>query len=136
MDRKLKTLILYTLFALIATSVNLITQWPFFLFLSSQWSIYIALIFGTFSGLLTKYVLDKKWIFYYTPTDRSDDLYRFILYSIMGVFTTIIFWGTEISFYYLFDFKGSQYIGGGLGLMVGYFIKYILDKRYVFEVSV
>jgi hypothetical protein len=34
-----------------------------------------------------------------------------------------------------FDFYGSQYAGGALGLMIGYFIKYNLDKKYVFRES-
>jgi putative flippase GtrA len=125
---------MYCFFALIATGVNLLTQWPFFVYFSGKWILYVAIAFGTLSGLITKYVLDKKWIFFYSATDKKDDLYRFSLYSLMGFFTTLIFWGTEISFYYFFDFRGSQYIGGALGLMVGYSIKYTLDKRYVFEV--
>lgn len=132
MSNYVSTIFLYTLFALIATGINLITQWPVFVFIEGRWTIYLALAVGTFSGLLTKYILDKKWIFYYSAPDMKDDFYRFILYSLMGVFTTLIFWGTEISFYYLFDFEGAQYAGGALGLMAGYSIKYLLDKRYVF----
>jgi len=125
----------YIFFAVIATVVNLITQWLFFRTFDGAWVIYWALMAGTLTGLLTKYVLDKRWIFYYTATSRQEDLSRFGLYSLMGVFTTAIFWGTEISFYYVFDFSGSQYIGGALGLSVGYTAKYILDKKYVFRVN-
>lgn len=48
----------------------------------------------------------------------------------MGVLTTVIFWGTEMVFFYSFDFVAAQYVGGAIGLMDGYCIKYILDKKY------
>lgn len=123
----------YSLFALIATGVNLLTQWPFFALFAGRWVLYAALFAGTLTGLVTKYALDKRWIFYYTPASRRDNLGRFGLYSLMGVFTTVIFWGTEMGFYYLFDFNGAQYIGGALGLMIGYVVKYLLDKKFVFK---
>ncbi len=123
----------YGFFALIATSVNLLTQWPVFRMFDGEWVLYAALMAGTMTGLLTKYVLDKRWIFNYRASSRMDDLSCFGLYTLMGVFTTIIFWGTEMGFYYAFDFSGSQYVGGALGLMVGYTAKYMLDKKYVFR---
>ncbi len=129
----MQLIIKYFFFAVIATSVNLLTQWPIFQFFEGEWVLYLALMVGTLTGLVTKYVLDKRWIFYYTASSTKDDLSRFGLYSLMGVFTTAIFWGTEMSFYYFFDFTGSQYVGGGLGLMVGYTAKYLLDKKYVFK---
>jgi len=129
----MKTTLWYLLFALIATGVNLAVQYPFFELFSGWWVIYVALLFGTLAGLVTKYWLDKRWIFVYTPKSKQDDLSRFGLYSLMGVFTTIIFWGTEMAFYHLVAFEGSQYIGGALGLAIGYVIKYELDKRFVFK---
>jgi len=50
----------------------------------------------------------------------------------MGVFTTIIFWGTEIAFDILFQDPNAKYLGAVIGLSIGYVIKYFLDKRYVF----
>ncbi|MFO7817030.1 MAG: GtrA family protein [Thermodesulfobacteriota bacterium] len=126
-------IILYFIFALIAVGVNLASQWPFFYFFRGPWVLYAALTAGTLSGLVTKYMLDKRWIFYYRARSRQDDAVRFSLYSLMGVFTTIIFWGTEAVFFYVFDFKGAQYAGGALGLCVGYTCKYFLDKHLVFR---
>jgi putative flippase GtrA len=131
----MSALIYYCLFALIATGVNLLTQWPVFVLFDGWWVLLAALFVGTLAGLVTKYVLDKKWIFNYQATSKKDDLHKFGLYSLMGVFTTVIFWGTEMTFYYAFDFNGSQYVGGALGLMVGYIVKYYLDKKYVFKVA-
>ena len=122
----------YSLFAALATAVNLLTQWPFFALLDGPWVLYTAMAAGTITGLVTKYILDKRWIFYFTPRNRSDDAYRFMLYTTMGGFTTIIFWGTEMAFYFWVPINGAQYWGGALGLTVGYTAKYLLDRRFVF----
>ncbi len=127
----IKTL-LYILFACIAISINLLTQWPFFTFMPEELALYAALPAGTLTGLATKYVLDKRWIFFYVPAGRKDEARCFVLYSLMGVLTTCIFWGTETAFY-LLDFSGSQYVGGAIGLATGYTLKYFLDKKFVFR---
>ncbi len=132
----MKIVFLYALFAAVATAVNLLTQLLLFLVFNTWWVLYLALLFGTLTGLVTKYVLDKKYIFNYKARNRVDDFNKFSLYSLMGLFTTFIFWGAEMFFYYYFDFKGSQYVGGALGLMVGYIVKYVLDRKYVFKVAV
>lgn len=126
------TTLLYILFACTAISINLLTQWPFFTFMPEELALYAALPAGTLTGLAAKYVLDKRWIFFYTPADREDEARCFVLYSLMGAVTTCIFWGTETAFY-LLDFTGSQYIGGAVGLAVGYTVKYFLDKKFVFR---
>ncbi len=122
----------YTIFAIISTLMNLLFQWVSFLFYNGFGSLYMAMFMGTLAGLVAKYILDKKWIFYHTPKDKKDDAKKFILYSFMGVFTTIIFWGTEMVFYYLVPNPNAKYIGAVLGLSIGYIIKYFLDKKYVF----
>jgi putative flippase GtrA len=125
----------YSLFAMIATAVNLFTQWPIFRFSEEGWVPYAAMAAGTLTGLATKYLLDKRWTFYYIPANRADNFRRFLLYSLMGVITTGVFWSTEMFFYYHVPFDDSQYLGGALGLAVGYTMKYLLDKRFVFKVS-
>jgi hypothetical protein len=44
----------------------------------------------------------------------------------------LIFWGFEFTFEYLFETKALRYLGGVIGLCIGYVVKYQLDKRYVF----
>ncbi len=126
-------LIKYILFAVIATAVNLSTQYPFFKWFSGHWVLYVAMMVGTLTGLVTKYLLDKRWIFYYTPSSKADNISKFGLYSLVGVFTTIIFWGSEILFYHLFTFPNAQLWGGAFGLSIGYICKYVLDKKFVFS---
>ena len=45
----------------------------------------------------------------------------------MGLATTVIFWG--------FETKEMRYLGGIIGLAIGYLTKYHLDKRYVFRMG-
>lgn len=123
----------YSLFALIATIINLFTQFISLAIYSQDFSLYIAMFFGTLTGLIAKYILDKKYIFYYVVKDKKEDSQKFILYSIMGVFTTLIFWGFEIGFDYIFDSEIAKYIGAIIGLSIGYITKYFLDKKFVFN---
>lgn len=126
----------YSLFALIATIINLFTQFISLAIYSQDFSLYIAIFFGTLTGLIVKYILDKKYIFYYVVKDKKEDSQKFILYSIMGVFTTLIFWGFEIGFDYIFDSEIAKYIGAIIGLSIGYITKYFLDKKFVFKGNV
>ncbi len=122
----------YTIFALISTLFNLLFQYFSFLIYEGFGSLYVAMLFGTLAGLVAKYILDKKFIFYHTPKDKKDDAKKFALYSLMGVFTTIIFWGTEIAFDSLSADPNAKYLGAVIGLSIGYVIKYFLDKKFVF----
>jgi putative flippase GtrA len=122
----------YSIFAAISTLFNLLFQFLSFTIYDGIGSLYIAMFIGTLAGLVMKYILDKKWIFYHTPQNKKDDAKKFALYSFMGIFTTIIFWGTEMLFYYLIPDPNAKYIGAIVGLSIGYIIKYFLDKKFVF----
>jgi putative flippase GtrA len=91
-----------------------------------------ALVIGTLVGFLIKYILDKKFIFYYRIDSFRKDLFTFFLYSCMAVLTTLIFWGVQWFFNTAFAWAGAKYIGGLIGLVTGYTLKYFLDKRFVF----
>jgi len=91
------------------------------------------MFFGTLKGLIVKYILDKNYIFYFKVKSIKEDVVRFILYSIMGFFTTVIFWIFELTFNTLFPFDEAKYIGAIIGLTIGYITKYNLDKRFTFK---
>jgi putative flippase GtrA len=122
----------YTLFAILATGVNLLFQWFSFQWYEGVGSLYVAMLFGTLAGLVAKYLLDKRYIFYHTPVNKKDDAQKFLLYAMMGVLTTVIFWGTEIAFDRIFEAESAKYFGAALGLSVGYVTKFYLDKKFVF----
>ena len=123
----------YALFAVISTVINLIVQWIMISNYNCKFSFWIALFAGTLAGLISKYVLDKKFIFFYKSKSIFDDFNKFICYSLMGIFTTLIFWGIEIGFKVIIEKNWSQYVGGFIGLTVGYTVKYFLDKKFVFN---
>lgn len=124
----------YTVFAVIATALNILIQYFSLAIYSHFYSLYIAMFFGTLAGLVVKYILDKKYIFNYVQKNKIDDSRKFFLYSLMGVVTTIIFWGFEFGFDYIFDSESAKYIGAVIGLTLGYIVKYFLDNKFVFKV--
>jgi putative flippase GtrA len=122
----------YIAFALISTFVNLFLQFLSFKVYNGMGAIYLAMFLGTLSGLVVKYILDKKYIFFHESEGKKDDAKKFALYSFMGVFTTIIFWGVEVAFDAIYHTPEAKYIGGLIGLAIGYNLKYFLDKKFVF----
>ena len=68
--------------------------------------------------------------------NAAHDLVTFILSTGMGVLTTLVFWGFEFAFYRAFEDKSLRYLGGLIGLGIGYWAKYHLDKRFVFRTVV
>ncbi|HPD00913.1 MAG TPA: GtrA family protein [Acetivibrio sp.] len=145
----LKLALKYALFAGISTLSNLTTQHLVQMLLSSlgmekdfvldifgvfsiKVILLIAIFFGTLVALVIKYVLDKRFIFNFETKSNSENTGKFLLYSFMGIFTTLIYWVFELSFDFLFDYESAKYIGALIGLSMGYVIKYQLDKRFVF----
>jgi putative flippase GtrA len=126
------TAIKYIIFAAISTLFNLLFQYFSFKIYSGFGSLYVAMFMGTLTGLVVKYILDKKFIFYHVVENKKDDAKKFVLYSLMGIFTTVIFWGSEIAFHTLSQDPNAKYLGAVIGLSIGYVIKYFLDKKYVF----
>lgn len=127
------TVTLYAFFSLLAIITNLAGQ-RMILLLGTKDSILIAAILtGSILGLLVKYVLDRKWIFRKPKTSIKINSKNFFLYSITGIFTTAIFWFTEITFWYIWQTDEMRELGAMIGLCIGYTVKYNLDCRYVFN---
>ena len=122
----------YTIFALLATIANIGSQDISLRLYDGLYSVAASVLVGTAVGLIVKYVLDKKYIFQFRVKNAAHDTQTFILYTIMGIVTTAVFWGFEFGFDYLFQSKEMRYTGGIIGLAIGYYIKYQLDKRFVF----
>ena len=129
----LKLAMLYAAFAITATFCNILAQDICSYIYSGPFYILISIIFGTGVGLVIKYILDKKYIFKYKTQNAQHDGKIFMLYTLMGIFTTIIFWGFEFGFHAIYATKEMRYVGGVIGLMIGYICKYYLDKRFVFR---
>ena len=95
--------------------------------------IYIAMFVGTSLGLISKYIMDKMYIFKYSISNLYDYSKNFSAYVLTGIFTTLIFWSFEYLFYILFNNEIAIYLGAIIGLSIGYTVKYKLDKNFVFK---
>lgn len=130
----LQTLILrYAAFAVVATIANLATQRFVLQFGDTGIHFACAVGVGTVLGLVIKYALDKRWIFYDVETGVKNHSRKFSLYTAMGLVTTAIFWGTETAFWLIWQTDMMRELGAIVGLSVGYVVKYNLDRRFVFN---
>lgn len=132
----LRVLILrYAVFAVVATVANLATQRLVLTQGDSATFFILAVAAGTLVGLIIKYVLDKRWIFYDLDDGLKAHSQKFSLYTAMGLITTAIFWGTETAFWLIWQTDTMRELGAVIGLGIGYIVKYNLDRRYVFTDS-
>lgn len=122
----------YAGFAVIATLVNLAVQRLVLSLGESGAYFALAVGAGTIAGLVVKYVLDKRWIFYDLASGVKAHGQKFTLYTAMGIVTTAIFWGTETAFWLIWQSDGMRELGAVIGLAIGYVVKYNLDRRFVF----
>ena len=125
----------YMIFAIFATAANIGSQDIALGVYTGPYTVTVSVLVGTAVGLVVKYVLDKKFIFCYQVDSAKQDSKLLILYATTGVATTVIFWGAEFAFDLIFGTKQMRYVGGAIGLAIGYVIKYQLDKRFVFTLE-
>ena len=122
----------YALIAVLATVVNIGCQALVILVYRGDHAVPLSVLVGTGAGLPIKYVLEKRLIFAFRADDLKHDGRLFLVYTFFGVFTTALFWGIEAAFHFAFRTDAMRYLGGALGLTLGYWIKYHLDKHFVF----
>ena len=94
-----------------------------------------AILSGTACGFATKYLLDKKWIFYDHYTTPAHEIRKVTLYTAFSVVTTLVFWLFEVIFWMTWRTDLAKYTGAVLGLALGYAIKFRLDRMFVFRVG-
>ena len=124
--------VVYIVLATLSTLINIGTQilsiWAY----KGLYSVEISMLAGTATGLPFRYVLEKRYIFSFKSESVIHDGSLFALYSFMSIFTTAIFWVTEYAFHLIFAAESMRYVGGVIGLAIGFYVKYRLDKRFVF----
>lgn len=123
----------YGAFALIAMFANLGAQRAILYFDQSTVFFFAALFVGTAVGLVIKYVLDSRWIFFHVESSVTRQAQSFSLYTMTGIITTAVFWGTEAAFWFFTKSDAMRELGAVIGLTIGYVSKYSLDKRFVFN---
>jgi putative flippase GtrA len=129
----IKLALRYTACAVVATLINLATQWISFRVYRGMGELIIGIIAGTAMGLVSKYLLDKFWIFDDRSLGLAENLHKFGHYSLTGALTTAIFWSTETAFALVGDHEAMRYLGAAIGLSIGYLTKFHLDQRFVFR---
>lgn len=123
----------YIAFAVVAVFVNLAVQRLVLWGGDGGWWFAAALGAGTLAGLVVKYLLDKRWIFFDATSGAMAQGRQFGLYSLMGLATTAIFWATETAFWLIWGTDLAREVGAVIGLTIGYVTKYQLDRRFVFR---
>ena len=122
----------YVLFAVVATLANLAAQ-EIVVRTTPVAPLALSILAGTATGFVTKYVLDKKWIFYDPYASHREEVRKVTLYGLFSVVTTLIFWTFEVSFWMIWRTDFAKYAGAVLGLAIGYAAKFALDQTYVFR---
>lgn len=122
----------YAGFAVLATLANLAAQRGVLALWHGPFALPLAIGVGTLAGLVLKYLVDKRWIFADRSRGAATHARKFTLYTLMGVATTAIFWGSETAFWLIWRTDPMRELGAVLGLSVGYVVKYQLDRRFVF----
>ncbi len=131
----MKLAVTYAILAFIATAANIAAQDLVIRGYRGAFDILLSVAIGTGVGLVVKYILDKRYIFRFRSRNAVHDGQTFALYTLMGLVTTVVFWGFEFGFHHLFETKEMRYLGAIIGLSIGYLAKYHLDKRYVFRTA-
>jgi putative flippase GtrA len=122
----------YAVFAGISIGSNLGSQWVTGAIYDGPFRVYAMLAVGTGIGLVVKNLLDKRYIFFFEAHNVGHDAWTFLRYVAMGVITTAIFWGSELLFHTVFTDPKMLYVGGLVGLLIGYTTKFFLDRKWVF----
>ena len=92
----------------------------------------MAIITGTITGFISKYYFDKNFILK-DKTSLILDKSKQILKYLILLYLHSHFLDNRISILdYLYTHSARE-IGAVIGLSIGYYLKYKLDKKYVFN---
>ena len=122
-----KKIFLYFLFAFLSSIVNLIGQ---HIFLNYFENLFLAVVCGSAAALIFKYVLDSSIVF---EGNREINLKTFLTYAFIGACITPIIWIVEVTFLNIFGTVFMRDVGALIGIALAYYIKFEIDKRYVFN---
>lgn len=134
-------LIRYLIFAAIAIALNMLVfsaakfileqlfNYPDFAVIIK----YTAKLMGIASGFMLKYILDKKYVFNDSKGTLQEEAQKVGIYGLLSIFTTLLLFVISEGVERIIDWKYEVYAGWLIGLIIGYLLKYFLDKRFVFK---
>jgi putative flippase GtrA len=122
----------YVLFAVIAGAMNLGAQAIVFAIAPVQ-PLALSILAGTGVGFVVKYLLDKRWIFFDDYHGPAREARKVFLYGSFSVAMTLLFWAFEVGFLAIWGTNSAKYAGAIIGLAIGNFLKYQLDRTFTFN---
>ncbi len=122
----------YVVFSFVAGVANLASQQAVVLVFPPLTPLMISVLAGTAIGFAVKYVLDKHYIFLDGYDGHAAELRKVALYGVFSVATTFVFWGFELGFWYTWRSVEAKYAGAILGLAIGNWLKFLLDRAWTF----
>ncbi len=140
--------ILYFSFAALVYVLNLLVQYLHMVFLSPwicssiSWDfvqtyycpidgrVLVGSLLGVVVSYIVKFILDKYIVFEKKSTDLKQTSKEFIKYFLFAILTTVINIGGQYLLYkvFLWDYL----IAAIIPLAIGYIVKFLLDRKYVF----
>lgn len=146
LSKRSQMVLAYCAFAGLAMAVNLGAQWavlrlalfaPHIQGIAAQLQSFAivtaATAVGTAAGLVLKYFLDKRFIFRDPASGARAHARRFSLYAAGGLVTTAIPYLMELVTRGYYPRGPAVLVAGAIGLMIGYAVKFRLDRRFVFN---
>ena len=130
-----RILALYTLISALSIVINLSAQMLSMLGYKGANSVELSILVGTVASFPLRFLLEKRYIFNCRSRKLSQGGEMFVLYGGTSMITTLIFWGIEYSFHLACGSDVVRYVGAIVGLGIGFYVKYLLDKKYVFAQS-
>lgn len=121
----------YVLFAVIAGLANLGAQ-EATVRIAAGLPLMVSVLAGTGVGFFVKYLLEKRFIFFDAWESHAAELRKITVYGLFGVGTTLLFWAIELGAWHLWQTVEAKYVGAAVGLALGNWIKYLMDKHWVF----
>jgi putative flippase GtrA len=121
---------IYVACVVVSSTANFVAQESFYW----QWPhVQLAMLFGAAVALVVKYTLVRKYAFAFKPRNQTHEAKVFFVYGVWGVVTMALFWAIELGFHYFIFIPYSRQIGTVVGLLVCGYLKFVLDRDYVFN---
>lgn len=127
-----RALTLYVLFAGAAVGLNVLVQRLVFAVYHGPQTIVVAMVVGAGVALTAKYFLDRKWVL---GVRHAADEEEIIKYAMAGATITLVFFAFQYTIWIFYQTDLARDIGIVLGMAVGYLIKFLIDRKFVFVES-
>jgi hypothetical protein len=89
---------------------------------------------GRYGGRFRREISPRQTLdFFDGYGDARQEIYKVFLYASFSVAMTLVFWGFEIAFLAIGGTDFAEYLSAVIGLGIGNFAKYFLDRSFTFK---